>query len=230
MIIEIENLNKNYNEKVIFNKFNLSIKKDIITVILGPSGCGKTTLLNLLSKIDLDYKGSININSDKLSYVFQEDRLLPWLNVKENIMFVNDKLTEKKINDILKDLNLEKEINSYPQKLSGGMKQRVSIARAYSYDSKIMLMDEPFKSLDILLKKDLLGKLAALWDKNRNSIILVTHDPLVASLLADRIVFLSKSPVKILGEIELDLDKKLRFKNSEYVENITEEIHRILGE
>jgi len=227
--ITINNLSKKFGNSIIIENLNLNIESSKITSILGPSGCGKTTFLNILAELDFEYTGDIVRNKKKIGYVFQEDRLLPWLTVKDNIEIVLDEKNNeslKKIKEILKILEIDEYLDYYPKDLSGGIRQRVAIARAYYYDSEILFLDEPFKSLDIALKRDLLERLIKIWEFKKNTLILVTHDPYVATILSDKVVIFSKKPVRILDEINLNYKKICRLSDEEFQKKIIDDIHK----
>lgn len=212
MPIEIQCLNKAYGTLKVLNNFNIEFDEEKITALLGPSGCGKTTLLNIVAGLEEYDSGSIlGLEHKRFSYIFQEDRLLPWLNVEENIQFVlkRDYTDEEIINITNKYLNmvgLEEYRHYYPKQLSGGMKQRVAIARAFAYPSDILLMDEPFKGLDMDLKTNLIKSFVSLWEKDKRTVIFVTHDMDEAMMLADSIFILGGKPMyvkeKIIPEIK----------------------------
>ena len=221
-MIEIINLSKKYNKNIIFESFNLTIENNQITTILGPSGCGKTTLLNLISKLDTDYFGEITgLNHNKISYIFQEPRLLNWLTVYENIELVED--NEKTIKNILEIVDLENDINLYPPDLSGGMKQRVSIARAFCYPSDLLLMDEGFIGLDLKMKLELINYFIKIWQNDKKTVIYITHDIDEALLISDRIIQFSNKPVNILNDIKINVDKKNRINNV-IIDNIKKDL------
>jgi NitT/TauT family transport system ATP-binding protein len=206
MGIEIKNVKKAYNELEIFRDFSLTLPEGKISCILGPSGCGKTTLLNMIGGITKHDKGQIDINDQKIiSYIFQEPRLLPWKTVKENIEFVIKDLKDKEpINNIdqyIKMVGLEAFKHYYPSSLSGGMKQRVSIARAFIYPSDIILMDEPLKTLDPRLKLNLMKIFLRIWQNDRRTVVFVTHDVDEALILGEKIFIFSNPPVQLKEDI-----------------------------
>ena len=185
--IKLNNITKTYNNEIVFKNFSIEFIPNEIHIILGPSGSGKTTLLNIISRLETVDSGNIS-NNNLVSYVFQEDRLLPWLNVYKNIEFVlkskiNKKEREKIIKKNLKMVKLEKHYFKYPNELSGGMQRRVALARAFSYPSNLILMDEPFKGLDLKLKKDIISDFLNLFNSSNKTVILVTHDIEEAKLL-----------------------------------------------
>ena len=171
--IKLVNVNKFYNvEKEcikVLDGINLNIPSNKITVILGRSGCGKTTLLRLVAGIEKFEQGDIQgANLKRKAYVFQEDRLMPWLDVKKNITFgiKNKDVDNKKINEIIQTVGLESFCSAYPSQLSGGMKQRVSIARAFAYNPDFIMMDEPFSALDFFTRKQMQEELLRIHKKN----------------------------------------------------------------
>ena len=203
------------------SKFKLFIPKGEFCSIIGPSGCGKTTLLNLISGLDNSLKGSINFNknqsisSAKLAYMFQTPRLLPWLNVLENVEIVLSS-EQKKMSiskDILSIMGLEKFINYYPNKLSGGMQRRVALARSFATEPELLILDEPFISLDEPIAEMLREMLIKLWTKQPTTIIFVTHDLNEAIYLSDRVVFLSKAPAKVIKEVKINYARPRDFKS-----------------
>ncbi|OAA93207.1 ABC transporter ATP-binding protein [Clostridium coskatii] len=188
--VTINRLSKYYEGVPVFYNLNMKFLKNRITAILGPSGCGKTTLLNIISGIEKDYDGKVDLKSGTISYVFQEDRLIPYLSVYDNVAFVLKSTMDKGRVDLAvrKFLNMV-ELWDYkdklPYKLSGGMKRRVALARAFAYKSDLLLMDEPFKGLDDRLKSDIIEKFLMIYSENRRTIILVTHDKAEAEQLGD---------------------------------------------
>ena len=156
--MEIKNLTKLFNDKVIFENYSICIPENKITFIMGESGCGKTTLLKMICGLDKEYDGEILLSSNKLSCVFQEPRLFPTLTAKENIEIVG-KGGDFSVLDVLRLVELDKDAELYPDELSGGMKMRLSIARALYYNGDIFVLDEPFSALDEELKDRILSKI-----------------------------------------------------------------------
>lgn len=189
-MIEIKNLSKSYSGVSIYEKFNLSLEESKITCLLGSSGSGKTTLLNVIAGLT---KYSGDIPKLKCSYIFQNPQLVPNLTVIGNLLLVCK--DEQKIYDMLKRVGLEEKAQSYPVNLSGGEAQRVSIARAFLYKSEILLMDEPFASLDLKLKKQIIELFLELWKEDGRSVLAVTHDVDEAAAIAQRILVLSEGKI-----------------------------------
>ena len=196
----IENINCKYGEKVIYKNFNINFDDNKINCIIGKSGCGKTTLLNNISERLLE-------ENRRISYVFQNDSLISWINIYNNLKIVVKKSSrgkdlEKKINTILSLVGLSEFKYYYPHQLSGGMKQRVNLARALIGEPEIILMDEPFKSLDIKCKNDIIAIVKKINLEKKTTIILVTHDKDEILNLAHVVFLLGERPVKILDKVK----------------------------
>lgn len=213
MNINIRNLNKSYEKEEIFKNFNIDFSHDNINCIVGKSGCGKSTLLNILAGLTEIESGEINgVTLSDISYVFQEDRLIEWLTVKENLeitlkKYYNKSIIAEKIYEVLKLVGIYDIKNKFPSELSGGMRQRVNIARAFGKPSKLILMDEPFKSLDYKLKYTIIDEFKILLKKEKRMVILVTHDLDEAIYFRGNIFVLKNRPVEIAGVFNKNLDK-----------------------
>lgn len=225
-MIEIRDLIKKFNDQYVFNNLNLDIESDKITVILGKSGCGKTTLLRLISNLEKYDSGSINTNNLKFSYVFQEPRLFPWLTVFENIQAITN-LPSDEIYKMIRMVDLEKFSNSYPDELSGGMKSRVSLARAFAYKPNFLLMDEPFSSLDDFTRVKMQEELLKLYNKENVGILFVTHNIDEALTIADKIIVLKEG--KIYSSYNINSKKRdlLDFEFTTLKRKIRDDIWRI---
>lgn len=196
----ISNINCNYEDKIIYKDFNINFDDNKINCIIGKSGCGKTTLLNYISEELLK-------EDRRISYVFQNDSLIPWKNIYNNLKIVVKKHLrgrelENELDTILGVVGLSEFKYYYPYQLSGGMKQRVNLARALIGEPEIILMDEPFKSLDIKCKKDIINIVKKFNLEKNITIILVTHDKEEILNLADTVFLLGERPVKILYEVK----------------------------
>ncbi|MDU5105523.1 ABC transporter ATP-binding protein [Clostridium sp.] len=227
--IKLVNVSKVYTvekeEIKVLDGINLDIHENKITVILGRSGCGKTTLLRLVAGLMKPDEGEIKeTDINRKAYVFQEDRLMPWLNVKKNITFGIEKknINEEKINDIIETVGLEKFNSAYPNQLSGGMKQRVSIARAFAYEPDFIMMDEPFSALDYFTREQMQKELIKIHNKRNCPILFVTHSIDEALVLGDKIVVLEKGKVK--SQYEMDEKNKERDLLSDKYLNIKKKI------
>jgi len=203
-------LHKSWGKLVIYNDFSISFPKGEITSILGSSGCGKTTLLNILAGISKPERGELNdFLTRKISVIFQDALLLPWMTTLANIEFVLlDQFDENKCRYIaleyLEMMGLTEFQSFYPAQLSGGMKQRAAMARAFAFPSEIILMDEPFRALDVKLKENLMLEFLKLWEKDKRTVIFVTHDIAEALKLGSLIYVFSRPEVKIAGTLRND--------------------------
>lgn len=225
-MLSINRLYKEYSNQIIFNNLNIKFQKGKNHIILGPSGIGKSTLLNLISKIDTAYRGEIINSANKISYVFQEDRLLPWLSVEKNIKYVMN--SNKDISSLLEILEIEDLKMKLASELSGGQKQRASIARAFSTEPDLLLMDESLKSLDLQLKYKLIEELLILMKRNNTTLIFVSHDIEEALLLGD-IVFIFNKEGQLTDSIEINLAKEGRRHQREKLLKYELEIQRKLN-
>ncbi|MGE0076311.1 MAG: ABC transporter ATP-binding protein [Bacteroidales bacterium] len=235
MSLQVKGLYKDYDGMALYRDFAIDFPEGTITCILGPSGCGKTTLLNIIGGILQPNGGSlVGFNDKVISYIFQDPRLLPWKTVEQNIDFVLDKeipLTDRKriVSQFIRLMELDGFENYYPAKLSGGMRQRVSIARAFAYKSDIILMDEPLKGLDIKLKLNLIKIFSKLWQADKRTVIFVTHDVDEALLLGNEIVVLSQAPVQIETRVKVDVPVENRSVDSTLFKDIKQHLLGTLG-
>lgn len=196
-----------------------SMNSNEFVCLVGPSGCGKTTLLNIIAGIDQDYQGSILSGQNtipKIGYVFQNPRLLPWRTVRENIeLAAPEDISDAIIDSLLEKMSLTKVQHVYPERLSLGMSRRVSIIRAFAVDPDILLMDEPFVSLDPPTARQVRKLLLDLWQQRPHTILFVTHDLREAITLADRIIFLSAPPMQVISEITVPISRNERGNETE---------------
>lgn len=209
-MISLINVNKNFNDLEILRNFNISFEENKISCLFGPSGVGKTTIANISAGLSSIDSGKINgIENAVYSYVFQDPRLLPWYSVYNNIDFVLKDVydDEKRVNIINNYINLV-ELNGYehykPNALSGGMCQRVSLARAFAYPSNFLILDEPFKGLDLKLKNEMVSLFKKLWLESKRTVLFITHDVDEAADLSDTIYIINKRPVEIIEKINVE--------------------------
>lgn len=183
-------------------------------VVTGPSGCGKSTLLNIIAGLDTDYEGSVDLGpaKDRLTFIFQTPRLLPWRTVYENIALVLPDRDPRhaKIPDMLERVGLKDAMNAYPERLSLGMQRRASLARGFILEPEILLMDEPFVSLDDPTAASLRGLLTELWQRQPTTVIFVTHDRAEAIQLGTRILRLAPGKASVAQDVTINLTEAQR--------------------
>jgi NitT/TauT family transport system ATP-binding protein len=203
-LIAINHVFKTIKGKTLFKDFSLSVNKGEFISIIGPSGCGKSSLLRLLAGLDSPSKGEIIYPKNiKISYVFQDAALIPWLTVLENINlaipFASPQLeisSKNKIEEILALVKLSGFESYFPHELSGGMKMRVSIARALVSDPELLLMDEPFSSLDEIVRNELQDDLWDYWDRKKINIFFVTHSISEAVFLSQKLLIFNRQTIE----------------------------------
>lgn len=219
--LEIENLVKSYRNPdgkdfVVLDGINLTIAEDEYISVIGHSGCGKSTLLKMVAGLEKVTSGSVRLDGKEIRkpgaermMVFQHYSLLPWLTVRENIRLAVDEVLKKAsraekisiVNEHLAMVNLNAAADKYPDEISGGMKQRVGIARALAIRPKMLLMDEPFGALDALTRGKLQRQVLDIWEKQRQAVMMITHDVDEAIYMSDRIVLMTNGPAANIGEI-----------------------------
>jgi nitrate/nitrite transport system ATP-binding protein len=219
--LEIQNLVKSYrhpngDEFVILDGIDLTISEDEYISVIGHSGCGKSTLLKIVAGLEKATAGSVRLEGKEIRkpgaermMVFQQYSLLPWLTVRENVRLAVDEvlknanLAEKIsiVNEHLAMVNLTTAADKYPDEISGGMKQRVGIARALATRPKMLLMDEPFGALDALTRGKLQRQVLDIWEHQRQAVMMITHDVEEAIYMSDRIVLMTNGPAAKIGEI-----------------------------
>ncbi len=197
MSIRITNLTKRFGDAVLFDRLNLEIPIDKPAVIAGKSGCGKTTLLRLLARLDRGYEGTIEGVPERVSFMFQEDRLLPWQSVRSNIEFVLKDVMDKTemdaaVSQMIEAVQLAGHGDKRPSELSGGMKRRVALARTFCYPAELLLLDEPFKGFDEQLNDEMIALFARLCEQTGRKVVLVTHDLSIADKLDCRVIRLDE--------------------------------------
>lgn len=204
-----------YEEKCVFEHFDLKLDGGKINVILGGSGVGKTTLLNAIAGLK-SYGGSIDGNDEGISYIFQKDRLIPTISVFKNLdlalrgVYKDKNERKKRIEEMAAALEIQDILKSLPTNISGGQAQRASMARAFLYPSKVMLLDEPFKALDTALKTRLIRNFVRLCEGADKTVVFVTHAIDECLLCADKYFVFRSNPVELACEGEILLSKSSR--------------------
>jgi ABC-type nitrate/sulfonate/bicarbonate transport system ATPase subunit len=229
-LLQLERVSHAYGGVAVLRDLDVAVWPGEFVALVGPSGCGKTTLLNLCSGWIRAASGSIH-RPERLRMVFQQDGLFPWLTVRENVRLglrhVPDEAERVRRSEALLALiGLAAFEAHYPHQLSGGMRQRVELARALGGETDLLLMDEPFSSLDYLTRLKMRGELARLLHEQPRTVVLVTHDIEEAAQLADRVLVLSERPACIRQEIALDVPRPRDLTHPEVVRAV----HRILTE
>jgi ABC-type nitrate/sulfonate/bicarbonate transport system ATPase subunit len=204
----LEKVSHSFGAVSVLNDLNLVVNPGEVVVLVGPSGCGKTTILNLVSGHIEPVSGSI-LREGIIRTVYQQDGLFPWLTVAENISIglrsvENAARREKELPDLIRLIHLEGFEHHYPHQLSGGMRQRVELARALAGDSDILLMDEPFSALDYQSRLRMRRELVRLLEQRPRTVVFVTHDIEEAAQLADRVLVLSDRPATISRELTIE--------------------------
>ena len=213
-ILKIDTLSKNYhtidNEIKAIENLSFDVNKCEILAIVGPSGCGKSTLLSILANLEDKTSGKIiKDNNLKIGYMLQTDSLFPWLTVLENTCIgIKDKKNIDNVIKLLDKYGLSEFKNSYPSSLSGGMKQRVALIRTLAVNPSLILLDEPFSSLDYQTRLALSSDLYRIIKMEGKTAILITHDLAEAISMADRVIVLTKRPCKVKTIYEIKLDNK----------------------
>jgi NitT/TauT family transport system ATP-binding protein len=218
------------------------VRENDFCVIVGPSGCGKSTLLYLAAGFEKPTSGSLLLDGRPIEgpgpdrgFVFQEFALYPWKTVLGNVSFgleiqgVSKEEARRRAREYIEMIGLAGFENAYPHTLSGGMKQRVGIARALAYEPEILLMDEPFGSLDAQTKKLMQRELLRVWEKDRKTVLYVTHSVVEAAYLADRVIVLTARPSRVKGIVDIDLPRPRSYTDEGYLHQ-REEILSLLDE
>lgn len=205
--LQLSHVSRSFNSLEVLRDLTFAVSHGEFVAIVGPSGCGKTTLLNLLSGFDKPTSGSVERKGES-RMVHQQDGLFPWQTVSENIALGLRHLKSKEecqqqVKELLGLIRLEGFENSYPHQLSGGMRQRVELARALAGSSDILLLDEPFSALDYLTRLRMRQEVARILHERPRTVVLVTHDIEEAAQLADRVIVLGERPAQVRYELSL---------------------------
>lgn len=229
--VEVRNLTKSFGSLLVLDDISFDVKDGEFLCIVGPTGCGKTTFLNSLTKLYTLDSGTITVDGEginpkkhNLAYIFQEQSTMEWLKVQENIEYglkikrFDAQRMKERVDTVIKMVGLEKSRNYYPSQLSASMLQRVVIARAFAIEPDLLLMDEPYGQLDLILKYKLEDELLAMWEQLKTTVIFITHNIEEAVYLSDRIIVLSNKPTRIKTVITNDLPRPRKVSDPAFVE------------
>ena len=226
-VLTVHNISQSFpdgrgNQVLALDKINLDVQKNEFVCLVGPSGCGKSTLLRLVAGLQTPADGTIELSPDvRLSMIFQNFALFPWLTVTQNIDFglqmANEDVhkSHEVVKKLIEEMGLTEFADSHPKELSGGMKQRVGIARALAVNPSMLLLDEPFSALDAFTAQKLRAELLKIWG-GRMAVLMVTHLVEEAVQIADRIIVLSARPGHILKEVKVDLPRPRQLRNEKF--------------
>ncbi|HEY0319910.1 MAG TPA: ABC transporter ATP-binding protein [Pyrinomonadaceae bacterium] len=209
--LSLINVSHSYGASAVFEDLSVEIERGEFVAVVGPSGCGKTTLLNLLSGFLKPTSGVVN-RAGRTRMVYQSDGLFPWLTVRENIALglrhlAYEKQRQAQLKDLLSLIRLDGFAEHYPHQLSGGMRQRVELARALAGETDVLLMDEPFSSLDYQTRLRMRRMLVRVLTERPRTVVFVTHDIEEAAQLADRILVLSERPARLINELRVEVER-----------------------
>ena len=232
-ILTLNNISKKYNDIKVLDNINIDINKNDFISLIGPSGCGKSTLLNIISNIDKDYIGKKDIKTNNISYMFQNDCLLPWLTIYQNATLAkifNKAIDYKYIDELLIKYGLYEYKDKYINSLSGGLKQRLALIRALATKPDILLLDEPFSALDFQTRLKLEDDVKTITSNNNITTIMVTHDINEAISMSNIVITLTNKPCKIKNIYNVDingttLEKRLDNKFNYYYNLILSDLN-----
>ena len=235
--IEVKNVSKSFEDLLVLDNISFSVFENEFLCICGPTGCGKTTLLNIMAALIPLSKGAAFMNGvpidprkQDISFIFQESSCLPWRTVRGNVRLalevkkkvlgrnLSDEQIERKVDDVIDVVGLRGFEGYYPHQLSGGMKQKVAIAQALAPNPDVLLMDEPFGSLDVQTRYYMENEVLRIWEKHRCTVVFVTHSVEEAIFLGDRILVLTSLPARIKATIHVELERPRERTNREFVE------------
>lgn len=229
--VEVRHLTKKFGDLLVLDDISFQVEQGEFLCIVEPTGCGKTTFLNSLTGLYditagemLIDREPINLKKHNVAYIFQEYSTMPWLNIEENIAYgleikgVPEAERRERVEEVIQMVGLEKFRSYYPKQMSASMLQRVVIARAFATRPELLLMDEPYGQLDLMLKYKLEDELLKLWQRTQTTVIFITHNIEEAVYLSDRIMVLSNKPTKIKTVIDNRLSRPRKVTDKEFIE------------
>lgn len=241
-VVAFDDVTLRFGDETLYTGLNLEVRAGEFLCILGPSGCGKSTTLRLMAGLLTPSEGAIRVEGrpaqemrEDFAFVFQNPRLVPWRNAAENVCLAASlrygtskrKAMDRAIRELGK-VGLAKDTQKMPAMMSGGERQRVSIARALMVDPKIVLMDEPFSALDLRTRALMREEILALWKETQKTVIFVTHDVEEALVLADRIAVLSQKPTRLIETIAIDASRPRQIDTDPALQSVRSRLHDLL--
>jgi NitT/TauT family transport system ATP-binding protein len=241
-VVAFDDVTLRFRDDTLYTGLNLEVRAGEFLCIVGPSGCGKSTTLRLMAGLLAPSEGAIRVVGrpaqemrEDFAFVFQNPRLVPWRNAAENVCLAASlrygtskrKAMDRAIRELGK-VGLAKDTQKMPAMMSGGERQRVSIARALMVDPKIILMDEPFSALDLRTRALMREEILALWKETRKTVIFVTHDVEEALVLADRIAVLSPKPTRLIETIAVDAARPRQIDTDPALQSVRSRLHDLL--
>ncbi|MEH7235917.1 ABC transporter ATP-binding protein [Bacillus sp. JJ1562] len=225
--IELNNVAKSYGQNEVLRDINLSIEQGSFTAIVGRSGCGKSTLLRIIAKLEELSRGELSFSGEeakepKIRVMFQDDRLIPWKSILNNINL--GAVNKEVASESLEKVGLIEKKNDWPDQLSGGQKQRIALARALASNPDILLFDEPLGALDALTRIEMQKLIEGLWQQQKFTSLLVTHDVTEAVRLADRVIVIDKGVIQLDQKIDLPRPRERDEKFTHYEKKILDQI------
>ena len=229
--VKVSHLTKRFGDLLVLDDISFDVAEGEFLCIVGPTGCGKTTFLNSLTKLYDVNEGEMLVNGEPIdlhkhnvSYIFQEYSTMPWLNIEENVAYglriknLPPEVVRERVDEVIGIVGLEQFRNYYPKQLSASMLQRVVIARAFATRPELLLMDEPYGQLDLMLKYKLEDELLKLWEKTGTTVIFITHNIEEAVYLSDKIMVLTNKPTKIKTTIQNPLPRPRKVTDHAFIE------------
>ncbi|MEJ5184647.1 MAG: ABC transporter ATP-binding protein [Rectinemataceae bacterium] len=234
-MFEILSVSMRFESLEVLDRISFSMASGSITAVVGPSGSGKTTLLNIVAGLLLPDSGSLSgFENKRFSYCFQDPRLLPWLSAKGNVMYAlsgldDSTMAEQRCMRFLKEAGLAGFEHYKPPQLSGGMQKRLALARAFAMPADVLLLDEAFTAVDFRQKQDLMRTFLDLWQKEKPTVLMVTHDIHDALSLADQIVVFSDRPAHVEGIVNIPVSREQRSLGAPALAPAEQELFNLLG-
>lgn len=229
--VRVSHLTKSFGDLLVLDDISFDVQKGEFLCIVGPTGCGKTTFLNSLTKLYDTDQGEmlisgepIDLRKHNVSYIFQEYSTMPWLNIEENVAYglrikhAPEDVVRERVEEVIGMVGLEQFRTYYPRQLSASMLQRVVIARAFATRPELLLMDEPYGQLDLMLKYKLEDELLTLWEKTGTTVLFITHNIEEAVYLSDKIMVLTNKPTKIKTTLRNPLPRPRRVTDRAFIE------------